>query len=74
MDCGVSDVRAIPEIQTYDTRFIDDLILNELLDLSRKRAVVRDDVASIRVYSCNMILLWTLLALIAVLWTSAFLP
>ena len=38
----MSDVRVIPEIQTYDTRFIDDLILNELLDLSRKRAVVRE--------------------------------
>ena len=35
---------------------IDDLILNDLLNLSCKCAVERDDVASIRVYSCNMAL------------------
>ena len=42
------------KIQTYRTRFFDNLPLNELLNLSRQGAVVRDDVASIRFYNCNM--------------------
>ena len=50
---GVSDVGALLKIQTYYTRFIDNLILNELLNLSRNRAVVWDDVAYIRIYNCN---------------------
>ena len=35
---------------------LNNLLLNELLNLSRKCAVVRDDVASIRVYNCNVAL------------------
>ena len=53
---GVSGVGAIFKTQTCFTRFIDDLILKELLNLPRKCAVERDDVASIRIYNCNMAL------------------
>ena len=53
LDFGVPDVRTIHQIQTYRTSFFDNLLLNKLLNLSRKRAVVRDNVASIRVYNCN---------------------
>ena len=56
LEFGVPDVRAILKKQTYCTKFIDNLLSNELLNLSCKCAVVRDDVASIRVYSCNMAL------------------
>ena len=38
----------------YCTRFLDNLLFNELLNLSRKHAVVTDDVASVRVYNCNV--------------------
>ena len=47
LDFGVPNVRAILWIQTYCTRFIDNLLLNELLSLSCKYAVASDDVASI---------------------------
>ena len=53
LDFCVPDVRATLTIQTYCTRFIDNLTLNEWLDLSRMCAVVMDDVPSIRVYNCN---------------------
>ena len=46
----------ILQIQTYRTKFIDNLLLNELLNLSCKCADVSDDAASIRVYNCNMAL------------------
>ena len=41
-------------IQTYCTGFTDHHIVDELLNLSRKCAVVRDDVASIGIYICEM--------------------
>ena len=50
------DVGAILKIQTYCTGLTDNLSLNELLNLSRKCAVVRDHVASIRIHNCNMAL------------------
>ena len=56
LDVGASDVGATLKIQTYCTGLVDILILNELLNLSRKCAVERDDVASIRSYNCNMTL------------------
>ena len=52
---GVPDVRAILKIQTY-CKLIDNLLLTVLLKISRKCVVARDDVASIRVYNCNMAL------------------
>ena len=54
LDLGVSDVGAILKLQTYCNRFIDNLILNELLNLSRKCAVVMDDGAFIRIHTCSM--------------------
>ena len=42
LDFGVPDVRTILWIQTYCTKFFYSLLLNELLNLSRKFAVVRD--------------------------------
>ena len=56
LDLGVLDVCAILQIQTYCTKFLDNLLLNELLNPSCKCAVVGDDVASVRVYNCNMAL------------------
>ena len=56
LDFGVSDVSAILQVQTYCTGFIHNLMLNELLNLSHKCAVVRGDVASIRINNCNMAL------------------
>ena len=56
LDFGVPDVCAILEIQAYRIRFTDHLLLNELLTLSRQCVVVRDGLASIRVYNCNMAL------------------
>ena len=44
------------DIQTYCTTFMDDLLLNEWFNLSCECAVVRDDVASIRIYNCIMAL------------------
>ena len=52
----MSDVGAILKIQTYLTKLIHNLMLNELLNLSRKCAIVRDNAASIRIYNCNMVL------------------
>ena len=43
-------------IQTYCTKFIDDLTSNELLKLSCECASVRDEVNSIRIHDCNMAL------------------
>ena len=54
LDFGGPDVRAILKMQTYCTKFIDNPLFNELLNFSCKCTVVMDDVASIRVYSCNM--------------------
>ena len=56
LDFCVPGVCAILQIRTYCTRFIDNLLLNELLNLSCQCAVVKDDVASIRVYNCNIAL------------------
>ena len=56
LDFGVDGVRTIFQIQTYRTRFCKNLVLNELLTLSRQGAVVRDSAASIRTYNCNMAL------------------
>ena len=56
LEFGASDVGTTLKIQTYCTRYIDDLILNELLNLSCKCDAVRDDVASIRIQSCNVAL------------------
>ena len=56
LDFGVPDVRTILKIQTYRTKFFDKILSNELLNLSRKFAVVRDDVASIQIYNCNVAL------------------
>ena len=52
LDFGVPDVRArtVLSMQSYCTRFLDNLLLNKLLNLSRKHAVVKDG-ASVRV--CN---------------------
>ena len=55
LDLGVPDVCAILEIQTYRT-ILNSLLLDELLNLSRKHAVEKDDVASVRVYNCNVTL------------------
>ena len=54
LDLGVSDVGAILKLQTYCNRFIDNLILNELLNLSHKCAVVKDDGTFIRIHTCSM--------------------
>ena len=43
-------VGAILKIQTYCTNFLNNPSLNELFNLSRKHAVVRDDVAPVRVF------------------------
>ena len=56
LDFGVPDVRTILWIQTQCTRFLDSHLVNELLNLSRKHAVVRDDVASVRACNCNVAL------------------
>ena len=55
LDFGVSDVSANLNIQTYRTGFIDNLMLNELLKLSRRCAVARDDVAAIRIHVVHSI-------------------
>ena len=56
LDSCVSDVGTILKIQTYCTRFTDDLMLNELLNLSCKCVAGEDDVASLRIHNCNMAL------------------
>ena len=56
LDFGVPDVCAILQIQTSRTGFFNNLLLNELLNLSRQCAVVRDDEASIQVHNLNMAL------------------
>ena len=43
LDFGVDGVRTIFQIQTYRTRFCNNLVLNELLTLPRQGAVVRDN-------------------------------
>ena len=43
LNLGVPDVRTILQIQTYRTRFLDNHFLHELLNLSCKHAVARDE-------------------------------